>query len=107
MHHILVLQVPHLDAGGTINALAFSPKNYWLVAATDKTIKVWDLENKNMMDELMHVKTDKEGKTDPTRPKTSGIPWCVSLTWSSDGNTLYAGCTDGMIHVYEVGQGQG
>lgn len=93
-----------LDAGGTINALAFSPKNYWLVAATDKTIKVWDLENKNMMDELMHVEKETEGK-DPTRAKTSGIPWCVSLTWSSDGNTLYAGCTDGKIHVYEVGQG--
>ena len=24
-----------LDASGTINALSFSPKNYWLVAATD------------------------------------------------------------------------
>jgi len=24
-----------LDAGGTINALTFSPKNYWLCAATD------------------------------------------------------------------------
>merc|ERR1712028_153285 len=24
-----------LDAGGTINAMTFSPKNYWLVAATD------------------------------------------------------------------------
>ena len=30
-----------LDAGGTINALTFSPKNYWLVAATDTSIKVF------------------------------------------------------------------
>lgn len=29
-----------LDAGGTINALTFSPKNYWLCAATDTSIKV-------------------------------------------------------------------
>jgi len=82
-----------LDAGSTINAMSFSPKNYWLVAATDTSIKVWDLENKNVLDEL--------ASTDP--PK-SGIPWCVSLCWSADGNTLFAGSTDGNIYVYEVGQ---
>merc|ERR1719236_427945 len=32
-----------LDAGSTVNSLAFSPKNYWLVAATDVAIKIWDL----------------------------------------------------------------
>merc|ERR1719498_1558461 len=41
-----------LDAAGAINALTFSPKNYWLCAATDTSIKVWDLENKNVLDEL-------------------------------------------------------
>jgi len=82
-----------LDAGGTINALCFSPKNYWLVAATDTSIKVWDLENKNVLDELTN-----------TSPPKCGIPWCVSLTWSADGNTLFAGSTDGAIYVYEVGQ---
>merc|ERR1712100_172082 len=69
-----------LDAGSTINCLSFSPKNYWLVAATDTSIKVWDLENKNVLDELTS-----------TAPPKNGIPWCVSLTWSSDGNTLFAG----------------
>jgi len=82
-----------LDAGSTINALSFSPKNYWLVAATDTSIKVWDLENKNVLDELAS-----------TNPPKSGIPWCVSLSWSADGNTLFAGSTDGNIYVYEVGQ---
>merc|ERR1712087_855447 len=81
-----------LDAGSTINALTFSPKNYWLVAATDTSIKVWDLENKNVLDELAS-----------TAPPKSGIPWCVSLQWSADGNTLFAGSTDGNIYVYEVG----
>jgi len=82
-----------LDAGGTINALTFSPKNYWLCAATDTSIKVWDLENKNVLDELT-----------ASHPPKSGIPWCVSLTWSADGNTLFAGATDGTIYVYVVGQ---
>merc|ERR1712188_162059 len=81
-----------LDAGGTINALSFSPKNYWLVAATDTSIKIWDLENKNVLDEL--------SAKDP--PK-SGIPWCVSLSWSADGNILFAGSTDGSIYVYDIG----
>jgi len=81
-----------LDAGSTINAMSFSPKNYWLVAATDTSIKVWDLENKNVLDELAS-----------TAPPKSGIPWCVSLSWSADGNTLFAGSTDGNIYVYEVG----
>jgi len=81
-----------LDAGSTINGLTFSPKNYWLVAATDTSIKVWDLENKNVLDELSS-----------TNPPKNGIPWCVCLTWSADGNTLFAGSTDGNIYVYEVG----
>jgi len=81
-----------LEAAGTINALTFSPKNYWLCAATDTAIKIWDLENKSVLDELSS-----------TSPPKSGIPWCVSLTWSADGNTLFAGCTDGNVYVYEVG----
>ena len=56
------------------------------------SIKVWDLENKNVLDEL----TAKD-------PPKSGIPWCVSLTWSADGNMLFAGSTDGSIYVYEIG----
>lgn len=82
-----------LDANSTINAMCFSPKNYWLCAATDTSIKIWDLENKNILDEL----------TTKTVPK-SGIPWCVSLQWSADGNTLFAGSTDGNIYVYQIGR---
>merc|ERR1711988_1424716 len=82
-----------LDAGSTVNSLAFSPKNYWLVAATDTAIKIWDLENKNILDELS-----------ASNPPKSGIPWCVSLTWSADGSTLFAGSTDGNIYVYEIGR---
>ncbi|CEM06724.1 unnamed protein product [Vitrella brassicaformis CCMP3155] len=80
-----------LEAGVTINALCFSPKNYWLCAATDNSIKIWDLENKNVLEELH-----------PTEPSKSGLPWCVSLTWSADGNTLFAGSTDTNIYVYEI-----
>jgi len=50
-----------LDAGSTINALIFSPKNYWLVAATDTSIRVWDLENKQVLEELQAVSPPKNG----------------------------------------------
>merc|ERR1712056_3067 len=82
-----------LEADDIIHALVFSPNRYWLCAATDTSIKVWDLENKNVLDELSS-----------TSPPKSGIPWCVSLVWSADGNTLFAGSTDGNFYVYEVGE---
>jgi guanine nucleotide-binding protein subunit beta-2-like 1 protein len=80
-----------LDASSPINALTFSPKNYWLCAATDVSIKIWDLENKSVQDEIFPV----------TKNKT-GLPWIVSMTWSADGNMLYCGSTTGDIFVYET-----
>ena len=82
-----------LDAGGTINALTFSPRNYWLTAATDNSIRVWDLENKQVLEELSAI-----------NPSKNGIPWCVSLCWNADGSTFLAGSTDGNIYVYKVDQ---
>jgi len=35
-----------LEAGDTINALVFSPNRYWLCAATDSAVKIFDLESK-------------------------------------------------------------
>ena len=35
-----------LEADAAINSLCFSPRNYWLCAATDKSIRIWDLETK-------------------------------------------------------------
>jgi guanine nucleotide-binding protein subunit beta-2-like 1 protein len=83
-----------LDANSTIHALCFSPTTYWLCAATDTSIKIWDLENKNVLDELTKI----------SGPNKNGLPWCVSLQWSADGNTLFAGSTDGHIYVYQIGR---
>lgn len=80
-----------LESNSTINALCFSPCNYWLCAATDKSIKIWDLENKNVLDEVF-----------PEVANKNGIPWCTSLNWSYDGRTLFVGLTNGNINVYEV-----
>ncbi|CAK9867287.1 unnamed protein product [Sphagnum jensenii] len=79
-----------LDAGDIINALCFSPNRYWLVAATQQCIKIWDLESKGVEDELS--------------PEFQFVStYCISLNWSADGSTLYSGYTDGHIQVWGVG----
>nr|CAG8439039.1 3684_t:CDS:2 [Entrophospora candida] len=74
-----------LLAGNIINALAFSPDRYWLCAAVGSIIRVWDLETKSIVDDLKpHFMETGESSKEPN---------CISLAWSSDGVTLFAGYT--------------
>ena len=79
-----------LPGGEIINALVFSPNRYWLCAAAGASIKIWDLESKSLVDEI--------------KPETSTTTTvnCMSLAWSSDGQTLFAGYSDNDIRVYDV-----
>ncbi|CAO3645579.1 unnamed protein product [Cunninghamella blakesleeana] len=84
-----------LEAGATVNALTFSPNRYWLCAATESSIKVWDLESKSIVDDL--------------RPEFSQgakgralAPQALSLAWSADGATLFSGYSDNLIRVWSV-----
>jgi len=83
-----------LNAGGVINALAFSPSKYWLCAATNQSIRIWDLESRTPVCDL----------TDFTPSPSFGKrkPACTCLAWSVDGRTLYAGYEDYKIRVWEV-----
>jgi len=82
-----------LDAGDIIHSLVFSPNRYWLCAAAGPAIKIWDLESKSLVDELRpEVLVQKKGED----------PSCISLAWSADGNTLFAGYTDNDIRVWQV-----
>jgi len=83
-----------LDAGDIIHSLTFSPNRYWLCAATQQSIKIWDLESKSIVDDI-RPEFEKVGRK-------SFAPYCVSLAWSADGATLYAGFTDNKIRVYSV-----
>jgi len=73
-----------LEAGDIIHTLVFSPNRYWLCAATAKSIKIWDLLSKTIIDDL--------------RPETEKGE-CVSLAWSADGSTLFSGYTDSNYSV--------
>jgi len=86
-----------LDAGDVINALVFSPNRYWLVAATNQAIKIWDLESKSVVDEFK-----PEPPEVPELGKRGLAPFPISLAWSADGNTLFSGYTDNKIRVWQV-----
>ncbi|KJH48574.1 WD domain, G-beta repeat protein [Dictyocaulus viviparus] len=81
-----------LNGNDVIHAMAFSPNRYWLCAAVGPVIKIWDLEDKREIEEL---KPEITGKN-------MTAPQCVSLAWSQDGQTLYAGYTDNVIRVWQV-----
>merc|ERR1712196_386578 len=83
-----------LDAGDIIHALCFSPNRYWLCAATQSCIKIWDLETKTIVDEF-------SPEFLPVGKKAQ-MPYCTSLAWSKDGQTLYSGYTDHKIRVWCV-----
>jgi guanine nucleotide-binding protein subunit beta-2-like 1 protein len=84
-----------LEAGDIIHTLIFAPNRYWLCAATETSIKIWDLLSKTIIDDLR-----------PEFPvvKSGKFPHCVSLAWSADGSTLFSGYTDGKIRVWQVTQ---
>jgi len=84
-----------LDAGDIVHALAFTPNRYWLCAATETSIKIWDLVSKTIVDDL---------RPEFTPMKSGKIPYCVSLAWSADGSTLYSGYTDSKVRVWQVTQ---
>jgi guanine nucleotide-binding protein subunit beta-2-like 1 protein len=83
-----------LDAGDIIYSMCFSPNRYWLCAATQSCVKIWDLESKSIVDEL-HPEFPPVGKK-------SMPPHCTSLQWSADGQTLFAGYSDNKVRVYVV-----
>ncbi|KAM0945828.1 putative transcription factor WD40-like family [Dioscorea sansibarensis] len=84
-----------LEAGAIIHSLCFSPNRYWLCAATEVSVKIWDLESKSIVQDL---------KPEATTGKNQ-LLYCTSLSWSSDGSTLYTGYTDGVIRVWEITRG--
>jgi len=88
-----------LEAGDTINAMCFSPNKYWLCAAVGGAIKIWDLESKALVEE---IKPEFKNKNNSDYSKKAIPIQCISLAWSGDGQTLFAGFTDNEIRVYSL-----
>jgi len=88
------IELYSLHAGDIIHDLVFSPVKYWLCAATDKGVRIWDLESKVIVDEL--------NPEFPPVGKKAVQHYCCSLKWTDDGRTLFCGYTDGKIRVWRV-----
>eukprot|EP00461_Guttulinopsis_vulgaris_P001409 UN01409 len=99
-----------LDTGDVINALAFSPVRYWLVAATQSSIVVWDLETKVQLECIKfngQPEVDAEEEGIVADKKKQAAPLAVtSLAWSPDGSVLYAGYSNNVVRAYVVVQAQ-
>ena len=83
-----------LEHNDIISALCFSPNRYWLCVAYGPSIKIWDLACKKTVEELRPEVVSPTSKADQ--------PQCLSLAWSTDGQTLFAGYSDNTIRVWQV-----
>jgi len=83
-----------LNTGSTVNALEFSPSKYWLAAACDDKIRIWNLDTKEVVCDL----TDFQAQALYGKRK----PPATCLAWSHDGRTLYAGYADHVVRVWEL-----
>lgn len=100
-----------------VQALCFNPQRYWLSAAVKSTVIIW------VRNVLFLVKTEhnyqkhffiqdlvQKSKIYDLGFKFENVwpdfdiesPTCLSLAWSIDGQTLYAGYTDHVIRVWKV-----
>lgn len=79
-----------INVDAPINQIAFSPNRFWMCVATEKCVRVYDLEAKASIVELT--------------PETShsNAPECTCIAWSADGNTLYSGYTDSIIRAWSI-----
>ncbi|KAL4340599.1 hypothetical protein GQ457_08G035720 [Hibiscus cannabinus] len=94
-----------LDSGSIIHSLCFSPNRYWLCAATEQSIKIWDLESKTIVEDLkVDLKTEAEKSDVSDTGNKKKVIYCTSLNWSADGSTLFSGYTDGVIRVWGIGR---
>lgn len=82
-----------LNANAEVHALSFSPNRYWVAAATSTGIKVFNLQERTLLDELK-PEFATGGKAKDPEP--------VSLAWSADGQSLFAGYTDNLIRAWQV-----
>nr|QEX51249.1 guanine nucleotide-binding protein subunit beta-like protein isoform X2 [Cymbidium ensifolium] len=85
-----------LDAMAIVHALCFCPTRYWLCAATQESIVVWDLESKSLV-QVITLETPSKNRNGLIKLQ---MLHCTTLAWSFDGRTLFGGCTDGLIRVW-------
>lgn len=90
------------NTGSIIHALCFCPNRYWVCAATESSIMIWDLESQTIVEDLkIDLNTEADNNTTTAGgSSTDKVIYCTSLNWSADGTTLFSGYTDGVVRKW-------
>uniref|UniRef100_A0A914RTC1 Small ribosomal subunit protein RACK1 n=1 Tax=Parascaris equorum TaxID=6256 RepID=A0A914RTC1_PAREQ len=112
----------HTDWVSTVRFSPSSSNPVIVSAGWDKIVKVWNLANcKLKTNHIGHtgyintVTVSPDGSLCASGGKvflldvmggSKCVPQCISLAWSADGQTLYAGYTDNVIRVWQVSVAQ-
>lgn len=96
--------------GAPINQVLFSKVNYWIAAATDSGILIWNLVKDEIIanltihrgDEDKEVDSDDKKEDEKKKVAEKRVIPCLSIAWSKNGTYLYSGWADNVIRVYEV-----
>jgi len=86
------------EAGATINSVAFHPILPWIAAATENGIRIW-MMNENQKENQLLCNLDHTIEVSGHGKRRFGA---TSLAFSSNGEKLYGGFTDGVINVWEI-----
>jgi guanine nucleotide-binding protein subunit beta-2-like 1 protein len=86
-----------------VNALAFNLQYQLVAAATDKSIKIWDINSKTGQP-LLSITPERNPKhvKQENQKIELAIPKCTAIAWSANLKKLYVGCSDGAIRVYNI-----
>ncbi len=103
----------HRVHSAPINQVLFSTTKYWIVAAADDGLVLWDLVNDQVISEISvnlgeddesdeESDSDSDGKEKEKKVVEKKKVPCLSVAWSANGNFLYTGWADNTVRVYEV-----
>ena len=79
----------------TVNDVAFNPEFQWVAAATETSIRVWDVSGDSTNPIVIIHPVERSSKI-------QGKPKFTSIAWSSTGKFLFCGATDGHIRVHKI-----
>jgi guanine nucleotide-binding protein subunit beta-2-like 1 protein len=79
--------------GSAVHQVAFCPTRFWLAAAAEQSVQIYNLETRTVIAELI-----------PQSQSRRSRPVANSVAWALDGGTLYSGYTDNNVRVWRVGQ---
>lgn len=86
------MMMPHGRVNVTLTLHTYHKPLFYRLTAVCSVLQ--DLEGKIVVDELRQEVLSTNSKAQ--------APQCISLAWSADGQTLFAGYTDNLIRVWQV-----